>query len=166
MTFQGSLVGPYLADAIEADLGADNVWVQGVGRDYAANLEGNLYTDGTQPKSIAEMVRLFRDASSKCPSAKILAGGYSQGAALTAAAVRDIDASIREKIVGVALFGYTKNQQNGGKIINYPSNRLSVFCNPGDYVCQGSLLIAPPHLDYSNSASGPAPDFLVGRVGA
>jgi cutinase len=153
-----------MADSIEAALGANNVWVQGVGRDYAANLEGNLYPDGSPPKAIAEMTRLLRDANSKCPNAKIIAGGYSQGAALAAAAIRDIDAGIRNKIVGTALYGYTKNQQNNGQIINYPSDRLVVFCNQGDRVCEGTLIVAPPHLDYGDAASNAGPNFLVGKV--
>jgi cutinase len=54
------------------------------------------------------MTDLFQLANSRCPNAEIVAGGYSQGAALTAATIRDLSATIRNKIVGVVLFGYTK----------------------------------------------------------
>jgi cutinase len=54
------------------------------------------------------MTDLFKLADSRCPNAQIVAGGYSQGAALTAATIRDLSSSIRNKIVGVVLFGYTK----------------------------------------------------------
>lgn len=57
------------------------------------------------------MVGHFNDASQKCPDAVIIAGGYSQGAALAAASVTDVDDSIRQKIAGTVLFGYTKNLQ-------------------------------------------------------
>ena len=91
---------------------------------------------------------------------------YSQGAALTAATIRDLDASIRDKIVGTVLFGYTKNQQNNGQIPNYPGDRLKVFCNDGDLVCEGQLVVLPPHLAYGPDASGPGPEFLVEKVNA
>ena len=54
------------------------------------------------------MTSLFELANTSCPNSKIVAGGYSQGAALTAATIRDLNSSIRNKIVGVVLFGYTK----------------------------------------------------------
>jgi cutinase len=151
---------------LEAVLGANNVWIQGVGGPYAANLEGNLWPDGSQPSAINEMKRLLQMANDKCPNAKIVAGGYSQGAALAAAAIRDISASIRNKIVGTILFGYTKNQQNNGQIVNYPSNRLRVFCNQGDLVCEGTLIVAPPHLNYNDVASNAGPNFLVSSIRA
>lgn len=88
----------------------------------------------------------------------------SQGAALTAAAIRDVDASIRNKIVGTVLFGYTKNQQNNGQIVNYPSDRLEVFCAIGDLVCTGSLTITAAHLSYGDEAEDEAPDFLIGQL--
>jgi cutinase len=89
---------------------------------------------------------------------------YSQGAALAAAAIRDVDASIRDKIVGTALFGYTKNQQNNGQVINYPGDRLAVYCKEGDLVCEGTLIVAPPHLDYGDEAGVQAPGFLAGKI--
>jgi cutinase len=55
------------------------------------------------------MVGHFEDANTKCPEAVIVAGGYSQGAALAAAATTDVNDAVREKIAGVVLFGYTKN---------------------------------------------------------
>jgi cutinase len=160
----GSIVGPPLADGLENALGADSIWIQGVGGQYAANLEGNLAPDGAPSKAIAEMTSLLRLADSKCPGSKIVAGGYSQGAALAAAAIRDIGDNIRNKIVGTVLFGYTKNKQNNGQIINYPSDRLAVFCNEGDQVCEGTLIVVPVHLDYSGVAGGDAANFLVGKI--
>lgn len=83
---------------------------------------------------------------------------------MAAATIRDLDASIREKVVGTVLFGYTKNEQNDGQIPNYPSDRLLVFCNFGDLVCEGQLIIAAPHLAYGDDASGPAPEFLLSKI--
>jgi len=110
------------------------------------------------------MKNLFTMANTKCPSAKIVAGGYSQGAALTAAAIRDSNATIREQIKGVVLFGYTKNQQNNGGVPNYPQSRVQVYCESGDLVCTGSLIVLPPHMTYADEAAGVAPAFLISRV--
>ncbi|KAK0625926.1 cutinase-domain-containing protein [Immersiella caudata] len=161
----GSL-GPRTADVLEATYGAANVWVQGVGGAYKANLLDNFLADGTTAAAITEMKNLLISANSKCPGAKIVAGGYSQGAALAAAAIRDSSATIREQIKGVVLFGYTKNKQNNGGIPNYPSSRLTVFCESGDAVCNGTLLVLPAHLTYADEAEGPAPRFLIARINA
>ena len=112
------------------------------------------------------MLGHFNDANQKCPDAVLIAGGYSQGAALAAASVTDVDAGIREKIAGVVLFGYTKNLQNRGKIPSYPEDRTKVFCNAGDLVCTGSLIVAAPHLAYQSAASGAAPEFLIQKADA
>jgi cutinase len=82
--------------------------VQGVGGRYTASIGDNALPDGTSRAAIAEMTDLFNLANSKCPGAQIVAGGYSQGAALTAATIRDLSSTVRDKIVGVVLFGYTK----------------------------------------------------------
>lgn len=104
---QGSL-GPSVGSGLESALGSSKVWVQGVGGKYAATLQDNYLPDGTSTAAIQEMTSLFELANTSCPNAKIVAGGYSQGAALTAATIRDLNSSIRNKIVGVVLFGYTK----------------------------------------------------------
>ncbi|KAK3312297.1 cutinase-domain-containing protein [Apodospora peruviana] len=159
----GSL-GPSIADVLEATYGGANVWVQGVGGAYTADLLDNVLSDGTTRAAITEMKNLFALANSKCPSAKIVAGGYSQGAALTAAAIRDSSATIREQIKGVVLFGYTKNLQNSGKIPNYPANRLTVYCAFGDLVCTGSLVVTAAHLTYGDEAEDEAPKFLISKI--
>jgi len=89
----------------------------------------------------------------------------SQGAALAAAAISDLDATVRNKVVGTVLFGYTKNQQNRGAIPNYPSDRLKVFCATGDLVCTGTLTITAAHLSYGDEARDEAPEFLISKIG-
>ena len=88
----------------------------------------------------------------------------SQGAALVAAAVTESSTAVKEQIRGAALFGYTKNLQNRGRIPDFPEDRTEVFCNAGDLVCTGTLIIAPPHLAYQTVARGRAADFLAGQV--
>ncbi|KAF4420582.1 cutinase precursor [Fusarium acutatum] len=159
-------LGPRVASVLESNYGSNGVWIQGVGGAYRATLGDNALPRGTSSAAIREMIGLFNLANSKCPSAKIVAGGYSQGAALAAASIEDLSTAVRNKVVGTVLFGYTKNLQNLGRIPNYPRERTLVFCNFGDLVCTGSLIVAAPHLAYQSDASGPAPQFLIQRVAA
>lgn len=89
----------------------------------------------------------------------------SQGAALAAAAVSDLDTTVRNQIVGTVLFGYTKNLQNRGAIPNYPADRTKVFCATGDLVCTGTLTITAAHLSYGDEARSEAPQFLESKIG-
>ncbi|KAK4181353.1 cutinase-domain-containing protein [Triangularia setosa] len=159
-------LGPSVGDALESRFGAANVWVQGVGGAYTADLLDNVLPDGTTQAAITEMKNLFILANTRCPSAKIVAGGYSQGAALAAASIRDSSATIREQIKGVVLFGYTKNLQNLGRIPNYPRERTEVYCAIGDLVCTGSLIVTAAHLTYGDEARNEAPRFLIARINA
>ncbi|KAK0732474.1 cutinase-domain-containing protein [Apiosordaria backusii] len=151
---------------LDAAFGEANVWVQGVGGAYTANLLDNLLPEGTTTAAINEMKNLLIRANTLCPQAKVVAGGYSQGAALAGAAIAQSSAAIREQIKGVILYGWTKNQQNGGKIPNYPANRLKVYCESGDLVCNGSLIVLPAHGSYADEAADEAPKFLISRINA
>lgn len=166
-TEQGNLgtLGSPLGDALERKYGANQVWVQGVGGPYVATVPGNLMSRGSTPEGIAEMVRLLNMANTKCPNSKVVAGGYSQGAALAAAAVSDVNTNVRDQIVGTVLFGYTKNLQNRGQIPNYAADRTKVFCATGDLVCTGTLTITAAHLSYGDEARSEAPQFLISKIG-
>ncbi|KAK4164651.1 family 5 putative carbohydrate esterase [Cladorrhinum sp. PSN259] len=159
----GSL-GGRVGTALENSLGAANVWVQGVGGAYKANLLDNLLSKGTTDAAITEMKNLLIKANTACPSAKIVAGGYSQGAALAGQAIATSSAAIREQIKAVVLFGWTKNEQNNGVIPNYPANRLKVYCESADLVCSGTLIVTPAHSTYKDEAEGVAPQFLISKL--
>lgn len=163
---QGSSTGPPVASALESAYGADNVWVQGVGSPYTADLASNAQPGGTSSAAIGEAVRLFNLANTKCPNTPIVSGGYSQGTAVIAGAIPKLDAALRQRVVGTVLFGYTQNQQNNGGIPNYPASNLQVFCASGDRVCTGTLRITAAHFSYADEASGPAPEFLRSKIGA
>jgi cutinase len=160
----GGTVGPALQGGLEGQI--PDLWVQGVGGPYGATLAGNAARRGSPEDSIAEGVRLMQLANEKCPNSAVVAAGYSQGAALIAAAISDLDATVQEQVVGAALFGYTKNLQNGGEIPDYPADQTLVECATGDLVCTGSLVITPAHLSYNDEARGQAADFLAARVPA
>uniref|UniRef100_A0A8H7KAA3 cutinase n=1 Tax=Bionectria ochroleuca TaxID=29856 RepID=A0A8H7KAA3_BIOOC len=131
----GEGVGPLLATNVAKQV--PSLWVQGVGGAYTAGLIENLLPRGTSEAAIDEAVRLFNLATTKCPALP------SQGAALIAAAVSDLSATVREQVKGAVLFGYTKNKQNNGQIPNYPADRTAIYCAEGDLVCEGTLTIAP-----------------------
>ncbi|CBX90795.1 similar to gi/157830726/pdb/1CUA/A Chain A [Plenodomus lingam JN3] len=162
----GTLTGPPLANGLERIYGANQVWVQGVGGPYTADLGSNALPGGSSPAAFNEGVRLFNLAAKKCPNAAIVAGGYSQGAALIAGAVSRLEPAVRDQVKGVVLFGYTKNKQNGGRIPNYPAERLKVYCAAGDLVCTGTLTITPAYLTYGADAGSDAPKFLQSKIDA
>lgn len=79
-------------------------------------------------------------------------------------ALTELDAAVKDQVVGAALFGYTKNLQNSGRIKDYPRERTEVFCEPGDAVCWGTLFVLPGHLLYLDEAADEAPKFLTSRI--
>ena len=106
---------------------------------------------------------MFNMANEKCPDASVVAGGYSQGTAVIAGSLGEVDA--KDQVKGVVLFGYTKNQQNDEQIPDYPKEQTKIFCNTGDAVCKGSLSVQPAHFAYTQAASGEAPKFLIDQIG-
>jgi len=161
----GMSMGPTVCRGLKAKLGAGSVACQGVGGAYRAGLETNAMPKGTNDAAINVAVGLFNKAAQKCPSAKIVAGGYSQGTAVMMNAVSKVPANVRDRIKGVVLFGYTKNAQKKGGIPNYPKNRVRVFCAKSDGVCGGTLLVTAGHFAYMNNGDGPkAIAFLVGQL--
>ena len=72
----------------------------------------------------------------------------------------NIDAGIKAKIAGVALFGDTRNQQDKGHIPNFPQEKSKVWCNASDGVCGGALNVNAGHLSYSNTQIKEAANYL------
>ncbi|GKU05635.1 carbohydrate esterase family 5 protein [Fusarium langsethiae] len=161
----GSSTGPAVARKLEAKYGNGQVWVQGVGGPYKADVQGNLLPDGSAPAAINEAVRLYNMAHEKCPDTPVVTGGYSQGTALAAAAISKLEPEVMDQVKGCVLFGYTKNAQNKKAIPNYPQDRTAIYCNTGDGVCTGTLMITAPHFMYQSDAAGPAPEFLISKIG-
>ncbi|KAK1723339.1 hypothetical protein CaCOL14_012279 [Colletotrichum acutatum] len=161
----GISAGPIVGDALKSRYGSSQVWVQGVGGPYSADLASNFLPEGTSTVAINEAKRLFTLANTKCPNSAVVAGGYSQGTAVMASSISTLSSTIQNQIKGVVLFGYTKNLQNLGRIPNFPSSKLSVYCDVADAVCYGTLFILPAHFLYQTDAAIAAPIFLAGRIG-
>jgi len=160
----GGSTGPALTRSLEREF--RDIWIQGVGGPYDATTADNLLPKGTSQAAIDEAKRLFNLANQKCPNAKVVTGGYSQGTAVIAGSLGELSAAVKEQVKGAVLFGYTKNKQNGQRIPNYPTERTSIFCNRGDLVCEGTLILAAPHFTYTGVARDEAADFLIARVKA
>ncbi|KAI9926226.1 hypothetical protein ASPWEDRAFT_115688 [Aspergillus wentii DTO 134E9] len=159
----GSVVGPEVCVALKGNLGADKVGCQGVGGAYTAGLVENALPQSTAPQAIWAATSYFKKAASKCPNMKIVAGGYSQGSAVIDNSVQSLSSDIKSKVVGVVLFGFTRNFQDHGQIPNYPKDQVKVYCALGDLVCDNTLIITPSHLTYGINA-GDAASFLASKV--
>jgi cutinase len=89
----------------------------------------------------------------KCPDSVIVAGGYSQGAAVNHRAIEELDSTVQDQIAGVILYGDTQKLQDREQIRNFPADKVKIICQPGDAVCRGTLLVLPAHLTYGVRAN-------------
>jgi len=160
----GMSMGPATCSGLKAKF-SGNVACQGVGSPYSAGLMDNVAPAGTTAAAIGEAVKMFNMAAEKCPQTIIVGGGYSQGSAVMMNSVSKLAANVKNRVVGVVLFGYTKNKQTGSSIPNYPKDRVKVFCSSGDGVCGGTLAVTAGHFSYMGDGSGPkAVSFLVSKI--
>lgn len=159
------IIGPPLQAALSVRLPGNQLWTQGVGGPYAADLPSNFLPAGTNTASINEAKRLLTLANTKCPNAAVVAAGYSQGTAVVAGALSSMSGTaVANQVKAAVLFGYTKNLQNGGAIPNFDKAKTKVFCATGDAVCLGTLTILPAHLSYGADA-GAAAAFIDSKIG-
>ncbi|KAI1339075.1 carbohydrate esterase family 5 protein [Xylariaceae sp. FL0016] len=141
----GATLGPRMSDGLKAAWGVKNVATQGV--DYWGFVVTNYYPGGAPPWGIYDM-QLLLSAAATCPNSKIVASGYSQGAALVHRAIEGLKPEVRNRIAGVVTFGDTQTRQDGGRIKGYPLNNTLIICNVGDIICTGTLWPGPVHFDY------------------
>jgi cutinase len=80
-------------------------------------------------------------------------------------AISKLPEDLKAKVLGVVLFGYTKNGQQKGGIPNYPKDKVKVFCSASDGVCDGKLNVTAGHFSYMGDGSGPkAVEFLMNAI--
>jgi len=152
----GILIGPSLQSALKRQIPA----MQTFPVLYAASLGTNVSNDRTDAASIAKGVDAFNKAAG---CSVLIAGGYSQGAAVMHNVVsKKLSAEVKGKLAGVALFGDTRNKQDGGHIPNFEPAKSKVWCNASDGVCGGLLNVNAGHLSYSSSQINEAASYLAG----
>jgi cutinase len=161
---QGITVGPPTCEGLKKAYSND-VACQGVGKPYTAGVGENALSDGTTKAAYGEAQRLFDLAASQCPDTIIVAGGYSQGAAVMTASVSRLSSATQERIAGVVLYGNTRNKQEHGKIPNFPEEKAKTYCNASDGVCGGALLVTAGHMTYQTNVKD-AVSWLQERISA
>ncbi|KAK5656922.1 hypothetical protein OQA88_3444 [Cercophora sp. LCS_1] len=157
----GITIGPSLSNGLKSYFGVQNVATQGV--NYLGLIETNYSPGGGPPVGILEMQNLLTQAATYCPQSRIVAAGYSQGAAITHRAIEMLPDTVKNRIAGVVTFGDTQTLQDGGRIRGYPLDRTLIICNPGDVICAGYMWVVPVHFYYMQRVpEGLA--FLIGRI--
>ncbi|KAF2640467.1 cutinase [Massarina eburnea CBS 473.64] len=153
----GEVAGPPWFTVLRSSLTTAKVTVQGV--DYSATIAG--YLGGGDATGSAKMLSLINQAASKCPSTKIVLGGYSQGAQLVHNAAAKLTSAVTAQIAAVVVFG---DPNNGKAVGSVSSSLVKSFCHTQDVVCSGSGGYTT-HLTYNTDASA-AGSFVVSTVGS
>ena len=76
-----------------------------------------------------------------------------------------LTAAVQQKIVGVVLFGDTQAAQTSRKIQGLTAEKVKIYCNAGDAVCTGTLMITQAHFQYTPFVA-PATQFLISQIDA
>ncbi|KAK8045449.1 cutinase [Apiospora rasikravindrae] len=157
----GDMPGPALANALKSALGDARVAAQGVA--YSASLLGNLNSGGAPANEAQSMATLIGQVASKCPSSSIVISGYSQGAAMVHRAAEKLTAAARARVAAAVTFGDTQKAQDNSRVPTIDAGKTRIFCNDGDRVCEGTLIITGAHSDYTGSVA-PAVSFITSKV--
>jgi cutinase len=166
---QGQFIGSKLVPELKKKF--SDLAVQGV--TYGAGIMGNLQSGGGDPAGIAEAVKDYNMAATKCPNTIITGGGYSQGAAITHRAVEKLSEEVKGRIAAIVLFGDTQRKQDNEQIKGFPVEKTKTYCNgygelaknSADGVCNGALLVNGGHMSYVDSF-GPAAGWIASKVEA
>jgi cutinase len=71
--------------------------------------------------------------------------------------------NLQSQINGAVMFGDARNQQDKGRIPNFPTSKTRIICAPLDAVCLGTDLVDPSHFSYIVFIST-AVNFLTGLL--
>ncbi|KAG9229896.1 putative cutinase [Amylocarpus encephaloides] len=153
----GLSTGPPFFQEISKLTGIDNLAVQGV--TYSASVPGFL--GGGDLAGSETMAKLVDKALTECPNTKVVMSGYSQGGQLVRNAARKLSAASQAKVSSVVIFGDPNYGMAVGQIA---ASKVKIFCHTGDNICEGGLLIFPPHQNYKDDAPAAA-KFVVGLAG-
>ncbi|KAJ0123001.1 cutinase precursor [Diaporthe amygdali] len=151
-------VGPLMMNNLSTIIGASNLAVQGV--DYAADIFGFLA--GGDAKGSQTMADLATLANTQCPSTKIVLSGYSQGGQLVhnAANLLASNQAVVNQVAAVLIYG---DPDDGDPVGTIPSSKVKIICHEGDNICEGGILVLPPHTNYQIDANAGA-QFIASKV--
>jgi cutinase len=119
------------------------------------------YLAGGDSEGSSTMASLINSASTKCPKAKLVLGGYSQGAQLVHNAAKTLSAAVTAKIAAVIVFGDPDRGQAVGTVA---TSKVDSICHAQDIICTGSGGFET-HLTYGDDAPAAA-SFIVSAVGS
>lgn len=161
--------GQIFVDSLKSDLGAKNVTVYAV--NYPATMDYSSALAGE-----ADAAEHIREMAARCPTTKMVLGGFSQGAgvmALVSANGATAGPAVADHVAAVALFG--KPSANLLNSMDIPplaigplyANKTLDLCIDGDPICNGA--VGSPdvitHLLYGvNGMVSQAADFAARRV--
>lgn len=151
-------VGPLMMNNLSSIIGASNLAVQGV--TYAADIFGFLA--GGDAAGSQLMANLTTRASTQCPNTKIVLSGYSQGGQLVHNAANLLASSqaVVNKVAAVLIYG---DPNDGDPVGTIPSSKVKIICHDGDNICEGGILVLPPHTNYQIDANAGA-QFIASKV--
>lgn len=125
-------------------------------------------------------------ASTQCPNTKIVLSGYSQGGQLVhnAANLLTSNQAVVNKVAAgeshltclsplfflqpltarflrvVLIYG---DPDDGDPVGSIPSSKVKIICHEGDNICEGGILVLPPHTNYQIDANAGA-QFIASKV--
>jgi len=79
------------------------------------------------------------------------------------ASVSRLSTAVKNKIAGAVLYGNTRDAQTGGKIPDFDRAKSQTYCDFGDGVCLGTLIVTAAHLTYADDVLAAA-RYLESRV--
>jgi len=151
----GTVVGPPFQSALSSALGSRSLNFVGV--PYPATIAGFLA--GGDSGGATTMANDVASMASSCPNTDIVISGYSQGAQVTHLAAGRMTSAARARVSAVVVFGDPDN----GQAFPSPISHVKTFCAAGDNICQGGVIVLPPHLSYGANA-GAAASFVVASI--
>ncbi|KIJ51184.1 carbohydrate esterase family 5 protein, partial [Sphaerobolus stellatus SS14] len=143
-TFEKGLLGTVgiaLANAMAVQLNF-SLAIQGV--PYNATVY-TYFVEGGSNKGAEDMAMLINDAAIQCAQARIVLGGYSQGALVLRKALNLISHNVYRKFAAIVLFGAPM------KTMAFPEelrSRILSICHVDDPLCHGIPIPVLGHLTY------------------
>jgi cutinase len=107
---------------------------------------------------------MFQTVNQKCPKAKLMFMGYSQGGALMTNVIPQLSPEIKSQIIGGVLFGSTR-----GTIAGISKDVWTAYCATDDRVCnsRGNTGGTGSHMSYSSNGDvAKAVQFLGKKIEA